>query len=349
MPQAAAEDWEATTPGAAGFAADLEQRLAQKVEAGGFPQMHGVAVARHGKLFLERYFSGGDQRWGEPLGRVDFGPEVLHDVRSVSKSVVGLLYGIALAEDKVPPLDAPLLDHFPYHDLAADPARRKMTVEHALTMTLGLDWNETLPYSDPRNSEVAMEGAGDRYRYILEHPVAAAPGSRWNYCGGATALLAHLIARGCGKALHDYAVEKIFTPLGITESAWTLGTNGEEAAASGLRLTPRGLAKLGQVMLNQGRWGDRQIVPGAWIADSVTERVPTDGGLCYGYQWWLGRSPQSQKPWWAAIGNGGQRLAVFPHLDLVIAVTAGAYNDWDAWQISVRFMTEVLFPALETP
>ncbi len=113
----------------------------------------------------------------KPLGTVTFGPDTLHDLRSVTKSVVGLLYGIALDRRLVPPPDAPLLAQFPeYPDLAADPARALLTVENALTMTMGFAWDEQRPYTDPANSEIAMENAPDRYRYILDQPIVAAAG-----------------------------------------------------------------------------------------------------------------------------------------------------------------------------
>ena len=127
MPDATAQDWESVAPEQAGFAAELPTLLTKSHAAGELPNLHGVVVARGGKLVLEQYFEGQDESWGRNLGTVTFGPEVLHDLRSVSKSIVGLLYGIALGEGKVPPLDAPLVDQFPYKDLAADPERKRIT------------------------------------------------------------------------------------------------------------------------------------------------------------------------------------------------------------------------------
>ena len=129
---------------------------------------------------LERYYEGTDERWGTPLGKVKFDAATLHDLRSVTKSVVGLLYGIALAEGRVPALDTPVLDAFPaYAELAKDERRRAILVSHVLSMTMGLAWNENLPYNDPRNSEIAMERSGDRFRYVLEQPIVSAPGEKW--------------------------------------------------------------------------------------------------------------------------------------------------------------------------
>jgi CubicO group peptidase (beta-lactamase class C family) len=307
-------DWESVAPEQAGFAPDLADRLDRAVRNGRLSNLHAMVVARGGRLVLERYYDGPDERWGEPLGTVSFGPKVKHDLRSVSKSIVGLLYGIALADGQVPAPDQPLVDHFPYPDLAADPARRRVRIAHALSMTLGTEWDETLPYTDPRNSEIAMEMAPDRYRFVLERPTVAEPGSRWVYNGGATALLAHLIAEGTGRQLHEYAQEKLFAPLGITDTEWVLGSNGEPAAASGLRMRPRDLARVGQLVLDQGRAGDRQLVPAAWLDASFEPRVPSEADLAYGYQWWLWprESRANGRRWMAGFGNGGQRLTIMP-------------------------------------
>ena len=345
-PSAAADVWQTAPLTESGFAAETGDLLDALYQSDELPDLHAVVVARHGKLVLERYFEGEDEIWGDPQGSVAFGPEVLHDLRSVSKSIVGLLYGIALAEGAVPARETPLVDLFDYADLAADPPRRKITVEHALTMTMGLAWDETLPYSDPRNSEIAMERSDDRYRYILERPIVTEPGSRFTYSGGSTALLAHLVSRGSGTPLIDYAREKLFMPLGIDQSSWTAGFNGEAAAASGLRLTARDLARIGQMVLNGGRWDGQQVVPEAWLKDSFIRHAAAENGLSYGYQWWLGQGRRDGRAWMAGIGNGGQRLVVIPDLDLVMVVFAGRYNQRDAWQLSVRILTEVLFPSL---
>jgi CubicO group peptidase (beta-lactamase class C family) len=110
---------------------------------------------------------------------------------------------------------------------------------HALTMTLGTEWDELqLPYTDPRNGETAMNNAADRYRYVLERPIIDLPVRRWNYNGGATALLGRLIEKGTERQLHDFARDALFNPLGIGRTEWRRGADGEPIAASGLRLTP---------------------------------------------------------------------------------------------------------------
>lgn len=319
-------DWETGPLAEAGFEATLGDRLDAAFADGTLAGLHGVVVIRHGKLRLERYYPGPDERWGDDLGVVEHRADLKHDLRSVSKSVVGLLYGIALDEGLVPPLDAPLLEQFPqYADVSNAEAKRAITIEHVLTMTMGLDWSEDLPYTDPRNSEIAMELAPDRYGYIFARPMRDAAGERWVYNGGATALLGRLIATGAGKPLLSYARETLFNPLGIDDVEWVEGADGEPAAASGLRLRPRDLAKVGQLILNRGRWDGRRIVPDAWLDASHAPQVEIGTDLSYGYQWWLTTLPGGERLI-AGFGNGGQRLFVVPSLDLVVVVTAGRYN-----------------------
>lgn len=350
MPSAPAwaGDWPRTTPAETGFAPDLGERLDAGVESGRFDNLHTVLIARGGKLVLERYYSGEDQIWGRPQGRVDFDQDTLHDLRSVTKSIVGLLYGIALAEGAVPPLDARLVDQFPnYPELADAPLRRRMTVAHALTMTLGTRWNEGLPYSDPRNSEHAMELADDRYRFVLSQPMVQEPGARWAYNGGATAVLAHLIAEGTGRPLHAYAEEKLFRPLGITAYEWIRGRDGVDIAASGLRLRARDLAKIGQLVLQRGRWEDRQLVPADWLKASFQAHADAESEeLQYGYHWWLGPRTPRGPLWIGAFGNGGQRLQLLPGLDLVVVIFAGNYDAPEHWRLPVAVITEVVLPSL---
>lgn len=307
------------------LAPDLGERLDQGVRSGELRNLHAVFIARRGKLALQRYFDGADEIWGTPRGRVAFDAGTLHDLRSVTKSIVGLLYGIALAEGKVPAVDTPVLDAFPaYADLARDERRRGIRIAHVLSMTMGLDWNEDLPYTDPRNSEIAMEQSADRYRYVLERAIVSAPGQQWRYCGGATALLGHLIARGTGMPLLAFANSRLFAPLGIDGAAWTPGLDGEAAAASGLRLCAPDLARVGQLLLRRGDWDGRRIIPEAWIAASLEPRADAFDGVQYGYQWYLPRR-RDGAPAAMGIGLGGQRLVVIPSLDLVYVIFMGNY------------------------
>jgi CubicO group peptidase (beta-lactamase class C family) len=352
---AAAFDWQPVSPREAGFADDLDARLDKAIADKRVWNLHSVVVVRNGRLVFERYFEGEDTaRGGRTVGAVSFKPDTLHDLRSVSKSIVGLLYGIALAAGKVPAPEDQLMQSFPeYADLAADPARRRWTLHHVLSMTMGTDWNEGMSYADPANSETAMDMAPDRYRYILERPIVMEPGQRWVYNGGATALLGRLIARGTGKSLHAFARETLFDPLGIGATEWHADKDGELIAASGLRMTPRDLARIGELTLRGGAWGGRAVVPAEWIARSTSPLVHIEEERQYGYQWYnlaftfeTPSMPLSNQRLWNAAGNGGQRLTVFPGLDLIVVTTAGNYNTKDNNVPPLRVITDAVMPSL---
>ena len=330
----------------AGFAGenDLEARLKAAFSNGELEGLHSLLVLEGGTAIAELYFEGEDERWGTPLGLRQHGPDTLHDLRSVTKSIVGLLYGIALSDGIVPGLDESIVAQFPHFpDLTEDPARQAITVRDALNMTMGVEWNEDLPYSDPNNSEIAMEMSDDRFRYVLSRPLIGPPGETWVYNGGATALIGHLIERGSGQRLDDYAQDKLFGPLGITAVDWVNGFDGRPAAASGLRLTARDLARIGQMIVEGGRAGGQQIVPAAWLKQSFTPAVQTTGSLRYAHFWW--HAAQGNPPQWVAgFGNGGQRLVINARLGLVLVLFAGNYNQRDAWKLGVKVITEFVVP-----
>ncbi len=340
--------WTSVAPAAAGFAADLAERLDYGIRSGLLRDLHAVLVVRSGRIVLEQYYEGPDESWGRPLGQVAFGQDILHDLRSVTKSVVGLLYGIALERGLVPPPEAELLEQFPsYADLAGDPATARLKVEHALTMTLGTEWNEQSPYTSAANSEIAMEFAPDRLRFVLERPSVTAPGSRWTYCGGASALLGALISQGSGQTLAAFAQEALFAPLGITRFEWASGRDGVHSAASGLRLTARDLARIGELVLGSGKWAGRQVVPREWIEASARAAIPIGDGLEYGRQWFLGKAAvpvvaEEPQSWIAGFGNGGQRLFIMPSIATTTIVFGGNYNAFDAWVSPARIWREIV-------
>lgn len=322
----------------------MEKQIDAAFAAGDLPGLHGVLVLHKGEILAERYYEGPDENWGRPIGVRMLDKNSLHDLRSVTKSIVSLLYGIALGEGKVPGLDESVIAQFPeYADLQNDPERRKITIRDTLAMTMGTDWNENLPYTDPRNSEIAMEMAADRYRYVLDRPMVHEPGARWTYNGGATALIGHLIARGTGMPLDDYAREKLFKPLGIEDFEWARGADGVPSAASGLRLNIHDLAKIGRMMIDKGNWNGMQVVPAEWVVEATTPQATPEAGIRYGLFWWL--AGEGEPPYWAAgFGNGGQRLMFGARNDLVVAVFAGRYNDPEAWRVPVKVILNFVLP-----
>ena len=308
---------------------------------------HAVLVEQGGRVRAEAYFRGLDKpsgRWFEQT--VDFSPETPHDMRSITKSVVGLLAGIVHGRGQLGPLDTPVFDFFPEHADLATPERRQITVQHLLDMTPGWQWREwDLPYTDAGNSETRMGLAPDRDRYLLDLPLLHTPGSHWDYSGGATALLGEIVERTAGQPLQALAQATLFGPLGFGDVTWRTGWRGKALAYSGLRLTPRQLAKLGRLVLDSGRWQGAVRVPEPWVAATMTPGVAAVDGFRYSRQWWHGRFTRGAGAgfsWVGCMGNGGQRLFTVPALDLAVVVTAGRYNQPNNGRASGEIFRAVL-------
>ena len=196
-----------------------------------------------------------------------------------------------------------------------------------------------------------MEVAPDRFRFILERPMVGEPGAKWSYCGGATAILGRLIAKGTGEKLHDYARRVLFDPMGFGPSEWSVGSDGEPRAASGLRLLPRDMLKIGQIALASGMWNGKEVVPAGWVKRATTAQVAIDRSRSYGYQWYMGDvtvgAPPRALHWVGGIGWGGQRLFAFPALDLVVVMNCGNYRKPGAEQSRGNgvVLTEVVLPS----
>jgi CubicO group peptidase (beta-lactamase class C family) len=280
-----------------------------------------------------------------------------HDLRSVSKSVVSALVGIALSEGAIGSVDRPVLDWFPEFGELDTPERRRITLAHVLGMTAGLEWNEDMPYTDPRHDEIRMTRDLRPLHYVLSRPVVAAPGERFNYNGGLTQVLAAVVQRATGVPLSEYARRKLFAPLGISEVEWLGNLDGLPAAASGLRLRARDLAKIGSLYLHHGRWNGLAVLSAEWVERSTRRQFAfasrpgaarrSDAG--YAWQWWYSclHTPAGPIEARIAVGNGMQRVIVLPGLDLVVTMFAGRYNDFaDSMALASRILREQVIPAV---
>ncbi len=300
-------------------------------QAAGDADLHSVLVWQAGRTVLELYRRSSDKPIGDWFARdVSFGPDVLHDLRSISKSVVALLVGQAVGKGQID-LATPVLDHYPALSDLRSQGREAIRLSHLLEMSSGLAWNETRsPYGARDNDETRLAWDASPARYILDRPVVAPPGTLWNYNGGHTVLLAEILAQRSGRSLLELAGTGLFEPLGITRWEWRSGAHRQPLAYAGLRLTPPDLLRLGQMLLAGGRWNGRQVVPAEWVAASLQPSITIDQGpFRYGHHWWHGQLPHAggSVAWTAGVGNGGQRLFLVPDLDLAVVFTAGAYGE----------------------
>lgn len=353
-PKTLADGWEIATPQASGFDAAALDALMTGIAAGP-DNIHSVLIERRGKLVAELYRKGPDLpinvmfgMWRPFAPEVDFGPTTLHDTRSISKSVVSLLIGIALEQGRIKSVATPVLDFYPELAALRTPERSAITLGHLLAMTSGLQWDEAaLP-----NDETKLFWKSSPYEFVLSRPIVNTPGRTFHYNSGGTAVLADVLNRVTGKSLTELARTQLFEPLGITDWQWVADLRGRDLAFTGLRMRPRDMLKLGRLVVDKGRWRGKQIVPTEWIAVSARPHISTgfksppdsSNPLQYGYQWWTGStaSRSRQVPWSAAFGNGGQRIFTVPELDLIVVITSGDYGSAQIAQTVNRLFTRVV-------
>jgi CubicO group peptidase (beta-lactamase class C family) len=323
-------------------------RMADRLASSG-ANIHAVLVARHGKLAFERYLRGPDEVpsrfFGVRVTDVSFDADTLHNLKSCSKSVASLVVGIAIDQGLIRSIDEPVFGFFPELSDLRSPDKDRILLSHVLTMAMGLKWVEATPATGDDNDEVRMHQAQEPCRYVLGLPVAAPAGQQFFYNTGALTLLSAIVHKATGRPLDEFARTALFDPLGITEFEWSR-VKGDSDAGGGLRLRPRDMAKIGQLVLAGGRWNDRQIVSKAWIEASTATKLKASDSQSYGYLWWLGRSRIDGRliQWVAAQGRGGQSIRIVPELDLVVAVTAGYYQDYspEAFKLQSSVFRDVL-------
>jgi len=304
--------------------------------------IHSVLVARNGKLVFERYFSGPDEVpgvfFGSRVKNVVFNADTLHSVKSVSKSVASLAIGIAIDRGLIRSVNEPIFSFFPECADLRSPEKDRIQLVHVLTMTMGLEWVEATPATGENNDESRMHRAADPSRYVLGLASTSPPGQEFFYNTGALTLASAIVHKATGRPLDEFAREVLFEPLGIADVEWAR-VKGDTDAGGGLRLRPRDMAKIGQLVLAGGRWNDRQIVSKDWIETSTTSKIKATDDQYYGYLWWLGRARTNAGvvSWIGALGRGGQSIRIVPERNLVVAVTAGYYQDYSPQAFKLQF------------
>ena len=329
------------------------RQLESEIQQGIYPNIHSVLIEWHGKLVYEHYWPGKDELLGHSLGNAIHGPDIVHDMRSVTKSFVGACIGIAIAQGKIKGVDVPVFTFFPEYARQDTGMKRSLTLRHLLTMSSGLEWDETRPYTDSLNSEIAMDKSPDPIGYVLSRPMAHAPGTVWRYNGGTTEVLAAIIKKVSGKPIDEFAREYLFQPLGIDKWFWIKNPASHmPSAAAGLRLRSRDLLKFGMLYADEGRWAGKQVIPAAWVDSSLQAHI-SRGGLAgpggYGYQFWtfpITLKDGSMQIVPAGVGNGDQRVFIDRKHELVVVVTAGNYNNFTMRKNSNALLGERIYPAI---
>jgi len=298
------------------------------------PDIHGVLIARHGKLVLEEYFHG-------------FHRGELHDTRSAAKSITSVLIGAAALRGA--PIAASTSVYKVMDRTDDDARKRAMTVENLLTMSSGLDCDDSDPNS-PGNEDTMQEQTAqpDWYRYTLDLKMIRSPGEKAVYCSCNPNLAGGVLAKATGRWQPDLFRELLANPMQIRRYALDLMPTGEAYMGGGARFLPRDFMKFGQVMLDGGRWRGRQVVSAAWAGKSTSSLYEL-GSLHYGYLWWVIEYPYKDRKVrvFFAGGNGGQIVMGIPDLDMVIAFYGGNYSHPATFTAQRVYVPQYILPAVE--
>jgi CubicO group peptidase (beta-lactamase class C family) len=298
-----AQPWAKATPAEANMDEVMLGRAAS--DAAAMPRFRSLLVARHGKLVAENYFGGADAA-------------TVFDMRSVTKSVVSMLIGIAIQNGVLPNTDAQVGTYIasPY---TLDAGDRAVSVKQLLTMTSRYQWNEN--NGDDYNLWVL---SGDHVQFLLDRRQTD-PSGTFTYNSAAVNLLGQVLQHAAAKPLPEFAEEVLFQPIGVTTVQWEELEPNMVNAGSGIKMTATDLLRFGQLLLQKGRSGNQQVVPESWIETSTAPQFAwrdtygAQRGTTYGYLWWLAEPPATVATF--AWGYGGQFAYVVPSLDLVVVAT----------------------------
>lgn len=297
-------------------------------------KMHSMLLVKNGKLVMEEYFN-------------EFDHETRQDLRSVTKSVISLLVGIAIEKGNIASVDDPVSKYLYEFRSAAndDPGKQMITIENLLTMSSGMDCNDWDKKSAGQEDKLYKKK--NWLDYMADLPMVRDPGSESYYCTGGVMVLTRILELTSGMDWRLQADEYLFKPMGITNVEYGHTSKKKMPSASHrLYMLPRDVAKLGQLILKWGQWERKQLIPASWI-EQISFRKTQISGLDYSYLWWKLPFEKDGKKVDAtcATGNGGQYILIFPEYDLVAVFTGGAYNSQED-KLPFAIVNKVILPSL---
>jgi len=302
------EGWRVARAEDVGISYEVLEGMVDHINAEGIGA-DSVMVIKDGYVVLDAYFPPFDE--GET-----------HNVYSCTKSVVSTLIGIAYEEGLIESLDQTLLEFFPGRTVEnMSQWKEEITLRDMLTMSAGFDARDNWIYEWEWLGR--LHDAEDAVQYMLDLEVVHEPGTVFNYTNGVSHLLSCIVTETTGVSALDYAQEKLFGPLGITNVKWYTDVKGRNWGWSRLYLEPKDMAKIGYLFLNEGEWDGQQIVSSEWVEDATSKHLDANLMPGYGYQWWV-----SPNGYYTAIGYKGQFIHVVPDLDLIMVTTSRDANDF---------------------
>ena len=270
--------------------------------------IHSLLIVRNGYIVLDAYF-------------YPFAPGERHDIASATKSITSTMIGISIGKGQLHGVTQPVLSVFPNARVASrDERKDKLTLEHMLTMTSGLDCQ----FSSGEVTLREMRQSANWVQFVLDRPMVYAPGEHYEYCSPGMHLLSGVLSQVSGGSALDFARRELFTPLGITDVVWPSDGSGVTYGWGDLQLQPRDMAKIGYLWLNRGRWEGKQIVPADYLRAATQVQSHAPWGEDYGYGFWV--YPQVAGGLFEANGRGGQRISVVADKNIVVVMTGEGFE-----------------------
>jgi CubicO group peptidase (beta-lactamase class C family) len=297
-------------------------------------EVHSIVVIKDGYIVAEQYYSD------------DYGPDDLHRIYSCTKSLTSAMLGIASGKNLLGGLDQKMTSFFPEYEIQnMSDDKMAIDLEHLLTMGAGLEWYELeYQYGDERNTFRNWSDSGGGVKFVLDQPMVAIPGEEYSYNTGASHVLSGILQKVSGVRADSFAMDNLFDPLGIDQFYWPIDDEGVAFGGSGVRLTPRDMARFGYLYLKNGTWDGTQIIPPTWVEASqqkhmMRKYIPDN---YYGYQFWV-----SDYDTYSAVGYGGQWITIVPEHKLVV-VFNNRFTEGDdlQWTTPERLLTTYIIPAI---
>ena len=343
-------------------------KAVENIGSGKYGEIHSLLIYRNGKLVFEEYFPGHDYLWDGPYFHgnvINWDIDRRHNIHSDGKSITSACIGIAIDQGFIGSVDDSIFDYLPEYQHLNTDGKDQITIEHLLTMTSGLEWDEWgSSYSETTNDVIALwVNCDDPVECILEKPLISEPGTAFTYSGGNMIVLGEIIKNATGRDIEAFSWEYLFDPLEIETPPWRwINDSGVIYAGGDQLLTPREMLKFGVTYLNGGVWEGRQIIPFEWVANSAKPHDGPDntwlnhllrpippgegtwGRRGYSYSWWtheFSHRDVNFPTYWAG-GWGGQKIIVLPQQDAVVVFTGANYSSADN---TTKILTKYVIPA----
>jgi CubicO group peptidase (beta-lactamase class C family) len=330
------------------------------IYCGRYKEVHSILIFKNNRLVLEEYFKGHKYQWDASNYHgelVDWNREMPHPIMSCTKSFTSACIGIAIEKGFINNVHQSIFDYLPNHQHLKTNNREYITIEHLLTMTSGLVWDEWGAAHGTSANDIDMLylDCDDPITCVLERPWSAEPGEKFTYNGGGMVILGEILKNATNMNIDEFSKKYLFKKLGVDSTQWTQFENGMFDAANSLRLTPRDMLKFGVTYLNGGMWNDKRIISSEWVVKSskiynqnkgIDIPMENSGKNGYAYLWWISELSHSGNKikMFRANGWGGQSIMVFPEIDMVVVFTGGNYN---ANSSLYEIIEKWVFPAIE--